>query len=163
MKRVFAWGCTLLAAGCGSIVGGTSQEIQISSTPPGADCAIYREGLIIGRVNPTPGTATIQKSKKDLVITCTKVQCEPAQTSCTSGVEPWSIGNILFGLIGGPIGLIIDHSTGAVNKYESPVNVTLAPITVDRTETLGAPPETAPPTAVPSKDQFPQAPTSPTS
>ena len=163
MKRVLVWGCTLLATGCGSIIGGTSQELEITSTPPGADCAIYREGLIIGRVNPTPGTVTVKKSRTDLVITCTKLECEPAQTSCTSGVEPWTIGNIVFGLIGGPIGVVIDHSTGGVNKYDSPVNVNLVPITVDKTKIEGALPESAPPAAVPPKDQSPQTPGSPTS
>ena len=130
MKRMLVGLCALSLSGCASMFGGTSQEIEITTTPPGADCAIEREGRVVGRVNPTPGAVMVSKSRRHLTIVCTKPDCQPTTAACTSGVEPWVFGNILFGLLGAPIGLGIDHATGAVNEYDSPVHVSLVPIAV---------------------------------
>ena len=50
----FAVTVALALTGCASIISGTSQTITINSNPPGAQCNLLREGLVIGSVT-TPG------------------------------------------------------------------------------------------------------------
>jgi hypothetical protein len=34
--------------------------LSLDTVPPGADCALTRNGMFVGRVNPTPGTVTVR-------------------------------------------------------------------------------------------------------
>lgn len=114
---------TALSA-CSSIVEGTSQEIIVNTNPAGANCALQREGNVIARVSPTPGGATIKKTKHDITILCEKDGYQQATYLNHSGVAGATFGNIVAG---GGIGWAIDSASGADNKYESPVNITLVP------------------------------------
>lgn len=111
---------------CSSIVEGTSQQILVNTTPSGADCALEREGIVIGRVNPTPGSALVDKTKHDITIKCTKDTFHESTYMNKSDVAGATFGNIL---IGGGIGWIIDSASGADNKYTSPANITMVPLT----------------------------------
>ncbi|MGD9649654.1 MAG: hypothetical protein AB7G80_09600 [Dongiaceae bacterium] len=125
MKRVYI-GLTamLLLGGCSSIIEGTSQEIMINTNPEGANCALNREGHTIARVNPTPGAVTIKKDKHDITIVCTKKGYQQSTYINHSGAAGATVGNII---LGGGIGWAIDSASGADNKYDSPVNMTLIP------------------------------------
>ncbi len=117
----------LLAAVCGltacsSIVEGTSQELVINTNPAGANCALIREGQVIGRVSETPGGITIKKSKHDITVECTKKGYKKAVFFNKSDVAGATVGNIL---LGGGIGWAIDSANGADNKYTTPMNITL--------------------------------------
>lgn len=112
----------LVLTGCSSIIEGTSQEIMVNTNPAGADCSLNRQGLSIAHVNPTPGAATIKKTKYDITIVCNKPGFEEATYLNHSGVAGATFGNIV---LGGGIGWAIDSAAGADNKYESPVNITL--------------------------------------
>jgi hypothetical protein len=114
----------LTVAGCASIIEGTSQTITLNTNPPGADCALMREGLVIGRVTPTPGSVVVQKTKHDITIACTKEGYQEATYLNHSGAAGATFGNIV---LGGGIGWAIDSASGADNKYDSPVNITLVP------------------------------------
>lgn len=116
----------LATSACSSIVDGTTQEIVVNTSPAGADCAIERQGLSIARVNPTPGAATIEKTKHDITIRCTKDTFHEATYFNKSDVAGATFGNII---LGGGIGWAIDSASGADNKYTSPVNITLVPLT----------------------------------
>ncbi|MCB9990497.1 MAG: hypothetical protein H6867_03835 [Rhodospirillales bacterium] len=122
MKKIICLLCVCLLTGCASIVEGTSQEIVINTTPEGADCALEREGVVIGRVNPTPGAVTIKKTKHDMNIICNKAGYEEATYFNKSDVAGATAANII---LGGGIGWAIDSASGADNKYTSPVNITL--------------------------------------
>lgn len=129
MKRIVI--VALMAAGvagCSSIVEGTSQELVINTNPNAADCALYREGIVIGRVNETPGGITVKKTKHDITIKCDKPGYQEATFLNHSGVAGATVGNII---LGGGIGWAIDSASGADNKYDSPVNITLVPEKVD--------------------------------
>jgi hypothetical protein len=115
-------GLTLSA--CSSIIEGTSQEIAINTNPPGADCSLDRQGVSIAHVNPTPGTATIKKTKCDITVACKKPGYQDATFLNHSGAAGATFGNIV---LGGGIGWAIDSASGADNKYDSPVNLTLVP------------------------------------
>lgn len=117
----------LLITGCASIIEGTSQTITLNTNPPGADCALEREGTVIGRVTPTPGSVVIEKTKHDITISCTKGGYQEATYLNKSGAAGATFGNIV---LGGGIGWAIDSASGADNKYDSPINLTLVPVEV---------------------------------
>ncbi|MEI7609998.1 MAG: hypothetical protein WCJ64_21660 [Rhodospirillaceae bacterium] len=121
---------------CSSIIDGTTQEIVINTNPPGADCALNRKGIPVARVNPTPGAATIKKTKNDIVVICTKAGYQPASYINRSGSAGATFGNIVAG---GLIGWGIDSASGADNKYDSPVTITLPPYFIPTTVLPQAP------------------------
>ena len=110
---------------CSSIIEGTHQEIAIATNPPGAACTLKRQEIVIATVSPTPGSAKIEKTKYDIVITCDKDGFQEATLLDKSGAAAATFGNILAG---GGIGWAIDSAAGADNKYDSPVTLTLEPV-----------------------------------
>ena len=120
--RVLAVIAVIFLSGCSSIIEGTSQEIVVNTTPEGASCSLMREGVSIGKIDPTPGAATIKKTKHDMTIICTKKGYEEASYFNKSDVAGATVGNII---LGGGIGWAIDSASGADNKYTSPVNIVL--------------------------------------
>ena len=113
---------------CSSVIEGTSQEIAINTNPSGADCSFERQGLSIARINSTPGAATIKKSKYAINIICHKMGYKDASFMNSSDSAGAAYGNIIFGLLGGPIGWAVDSASGADNKYESTINITMTPL-----------------------------------
>ncbi|MDE3016639.1 MAG: hypothetical protein KGI29_06955 [Pseudomonadota bacterium] len=109
--------------GCSSIIEGRSQEIMINTSPPAASCSLTRNGESLGTISPTPGSMYVEKTKYDILITCNKKGYETATYLNHSGVAGATFGNIV---LGGGIGWAIDSASGADNKYDSPVNITLS-------------------------------------
>jgi hypothetical protein len=97
---------------------------MVNTNPAGADCALNREGTTIAHVAPTPGATTIKMTKHDITIVCTKEGFQEATYLNHSGAAGATFGNIV---LGGGIGWAIDSASGSDNKYDSPVNITLAP------------------------------------
>lgn len=125
MKNVLLGAFSLLTlSGCASIISGTSQEVVVNTNPSEADCTLERQGISIARINPTPGAATIKKTKYDITILCNKPGYQEATFFNKSGSEGATFGNIV---LGGGIGWAVDSAAGADNKYTSPVNITLVP------------------------------------
>lgn len=112
-------------AACSSIIEGTSQEILVNTNPSGADCALEREGNVIARVAETPGGATVKKTKYDITVRCKKPGFQDATYLNHSGAAGATFGNIVAG---GGIGWAIDSASGADNKYDGVVNLTLVPV-----------------------------------
>lgn len=110
--------------GCATIVKGHSQQINVVTNPPGAVCDLQRDGKSIATVNPTPGMATVEKSRKDLAIWCRKQGYLDADGKVASKFHPMTFGNILFG---GIIGFGVDAASGAMTEYEEMVTVRLIP------------------------------------
>src|SRR5437660_7102237 len=59
-----------LCGGCSTIIEGTSQELYVNTNPAGASCGLMRDGRQIATINPTPGTALVQKTKHDITVVC---------------------------------------------------------------------------------------------
>ncbi len=76
----------------------------------------------IANIASTPGIIEVSKSKHELTLTCEKRGYQTAVHVIPSDVEAMTIGNVL---LGGVIGLAIDAGTGALNKYDANVTVTL--------------------------------------
>jgi hypothetical protein len=124
-KALICYGLTaVILGGCSSIIEGTSQQLVVNTNPPGADCTLLRQDVAIARINPTPGAANIEKTKNDITVSCEKDGFEKATYLNHSGVAGATLGNII---LGGGIGWAVDSASGADNKYDSPVNVTLVP------------------------------------
>jgi hypothetical protein len=114
----------LILAGCASISHGTTEQVTITTAPPGASCTLTRQGLSIATVAETPGVALVQRDKRDILATCSKPGYQTAIRTLHSGVAGSSFGNIL---LGGLIGVAIDSANGADNEYPASVSIPLIP------------------------------------
>lgn len=114
---------------CSSIVQGTDQDIAINTNPVGASCVLEREGEKIGELAASPGSVTVSKTKHDITITCDKDGYQTATYINDSGWESGSgaAGIALDVILTLGVSSAIDSATGADNKYESPVNITMIP------------------------------------
>ena len=115
---------TLGTGGCASIVEGTSQTVTVNTNPGQAMCELKRGGMTVAVVNPTPGSVTVEKSKDHISVLCSKEGHESAGGVLSSEFQAMTVGNLLFG---GIIGVAVDASSGAMNKYPSSVTVMLPP------------------------------------
>jgi len=120
---------TLLLSACATIIDGRSQQITVNTNPEGARCELHRhdaqrQDSVIATVESTPGSAYVEKTKYDIKITCTKEGYQQTTYQNHSGVAGATFGNIA---LGGLIGWGVDSATGADNKYDSPVNISLVP------------------------------------
>ncbi|WP_298720127.1 PEGA domain-containing protein [uncultured Ferrovibrio sp.] len=98
--------------------------MSFESNPPGADCALERNGVAIGNVR-TPGGIVVEKTKHNIKVTCRKEGYQDATAHLKSEVAGATFGNII---LGGGIGWAIDSASGADNKYQEITTVTLIPL-----------------------------------
>jgi hypothetical protein len=127
MKSILAAAaaCAVIClSGCASIVSGRSQEILVNTNPPGATCDLVRQGNVIATVANTPGGVTIQKTKHDILLKCSKDGFQQATYFNHSGIEEMTYGNVV---IGGLVGWGIDSATGSDNSYDGYVNISMVP------------------------------------
>jgi hypothetical protein len=113
-----------MLSGCATVVSGTSQTIGVNSDPEGADCQFRRKGVLVGRVNPTPGTMQIGKDYESVSVLCTKEGFDDTAGVIGSEFQAMTLGNIL---LGGVIGVVVDAASGAMMKYPESVTFTLIP------------------------------------
>ena len=103
----------LSAVGCATIVSGSSRDIQFAVNPPGTSVCI--EGEVVGQ---TPFTFR-GGNQSGYSVLLAKPGYRSATVAITRAVNPWIVGNVVpLVIFPGPIGLLIDISTGAVHKYE---------------------------------------------
>jgi hypothetical protein len=125
-------GVALLVAGCASVIEGRTQNIAVTTNPPGAECGLYREaGIRIASIQGTPGEALIEKTKADMWVVCVKQGYDQAVYYNKSGVAGAAFVNVIGGVftlgISTVIGAAVDSANGSDNIYQSPVNITMAP------------------------------------
>jgi hypothetical protein len=137
---VFAGAACIAATaigGCSSVIEGRNQTIMINTNPAGAECGLYRQNLRIATVQNTPSSALIEKSKHDIWVVCVKQGYQQATYFNKSGVAGATVGNFI---LGGGIGWAIDSASGADNKYDSPVNISMIPSASGQAEATVLPP-----------------------
>ena len=113
-----------LTSGCATIVKGSTQDLTINTDPTGAACDLSRAGVVIGSVNPTPGTVQIKKDKNNIEVKCKKSGYTETSGDIPANFEGWTVGNVL---IGGIIGFAVDYGSGALNSYEPELLIKLTP------------------------------------
>ncbi|MBY0310586.1 MAG: PEGA domain-containing protein [Phycisphaerales bacterium] len=97
--------CSLgLFTGCATIVNGKTQDISVSTVPPGATVMIDGQQTLI-----TPSKVALRRNK-DYVFTISKDGYQTQVVPVTGVLSGWLLGNLVFGgLIGGGV----DAATGA--------------------------------------------------
>jgi hypothetical protein len=126
---------------CATVIDGTKQPIAVSSTPvTGANCTLNNGRGGFWTV-VTPGTVTVHKAKKDLVIVCKKDGYADATVSVPSHFNGATVGNVL---VGGLPGLIVDGATGADYDYPASADVPMVPAGTVTPAPMPGPPATQP-------------------
>jgi hypothetical protein len=59
-------------AGCAGKTEVVKEQIKVVTHPGGADCALNRRGKEVGRIGGTPGFTTIEKTRYDITIRCSR-------------------------------------------------------------------------------------------
>ena len=116
----------LASTACATIVNGTSQDLYVETQPEAAACKIDRQGATVGMVNPTPGKTSIPRHKDNIVVSCTRDGYETSNEVLAANFSGATFGNLL---LGGFVGVVIDASSGANNKYPEKITVILTPAT----------------------------------
>ena len=121
-----------LTSGCASITGTTNQSISVQTRDqggkeiPGAACELANSK---GKWFITsPGSVTVTRSNDDMQVLCTKLGFEPGRASAVSATKGSIFGNIL---LGGGIGAIVDHNTGAAYEYHAFIQVLMGMLTTN--------------------------------
>src|ERR1041385_3927974 len=115
-------------SGCATVFEGVHQNISVVTNPPGAKCVFVRQGMQVGVIEATPGTASIRKSKYDIIIKCNKPGYQESQYLNHSGTTATIAANVAADLLlTWGVSSAIDSADGADNKYEAAVNLTLTP------------------------------------
>lgn len=120
----------ILAAGCASIVDGSSQSLSVKTIAEGAEISGAQCTLNNNKGTwfvTTPGTVTVHRSYDAMNIKCTHQDYQPSMITSTSSTKGMAFGNILFG---GLIGAGVDMGTGAAYDYPTLITVPLTPLTV---------------------------------
>lgn len=112
----------LALTACASITKGTTQDIEITSNPVGALCKVYNNGQLVGWIT-TPDWITVDRTKHNLIVKCTKIGYKETSYTNYSGTESRTMGNIL---VGGVVGWGVDSALGADNKYQPFINVNMS-------------------------------------
>ena len=92
-----------LAISCASIIHGTTQDVNIASSPDQAE--VWIDGA---RMGTTPTKVTL-KRKSDYLVTIKKEGYKEATVKIEGTTSAWIIGNVIFG---GIIGCGVDFLTG---------------------------------------------------
>jgi uncharacterized protein YceK len=111
-----------LLTGCASIVNGTNQSVSVNTAPTrGAMCSLENDK---GKwyVNQTPGSVTVHRSYKDLVVNCQKQGYQANQKKIVSKTKGMAFGNIVFG---GVIGAGVDMADGSAYDYPADIQIPL--------------------------------------
>lgn len=116
---------SVFSVGCASIVHQTTQQVPVTSNPPGAAITVACGDVNNDPKLVTPAVVTVHRKPNHCSIALAKTGYQPAEVSLKKKMSGWYIGNILFG---GIIGLIVDAANGAMyDRTPTPVDVTLTP------------------------------------
>ena len=122
MNKLFVVSALVGLSACASVTVGSEQLIAVKTTPvEGSRCELKNpKGTWV--VERTPGTATVNKARGEMVVTCSNPNGKTASRRAQSDSKAEAFGNIL---IGGGIGAVADMSTGAAYLYPSEIVVDL--------------------------------------
>jgi hypothetical protein len=71
MNKLFWLGAGMLVlSACSALTGPKTQDITVVTNPPGANCTLAREGIMIGRIDSTPAKIQVRRSGRDISVSC---------------------------------------------------------------------------------------------
>ena len=101
-------------SGCATIIDGSSEKIGITTgAVTGAHCVLSN-----GRGQwsvVTPGKVTVERSKHDMKVPCSKQGYQDVAATIPSDIDGWTLVNFAFADLPG---LGVDAATGAINDYD---------------------------------------------
>jgi hypothetical protein len=103
-------------AGCGTLINGHTQNLAVTTSPPGAACTVYRGAAVIGTVGSTPAVIRVERSHQALMITCAKTGYSQTLASDSAHVSLAGAANLPFlpfSIFAEPV----DFATGANFYY----------------------------------------------
>lgn len=118
----------VVLSGCASIVRGTTQTIAIATPPTSGAVCVLSSGQGNWSVM-SPGAVSVEKSKEDIQVRCTKMGFQDGVGIIPSNFEGWTAGNLVFG---GLIGVGVDAATGAINEYPHSFQVPMTPLALSQ-------------------------------
>lgn len=124
-----------LFTGCATLLGGGgTQTLNINSNAPVKGTIEYADG---GGVQYFTAPATLNVERKSKSIIVKSQDNEFAPKTVPSGINPWFLGNLIFG---GLVGSTTDSISGAAWKYDETVSISAqsAP-TINKVNTQAAP------------------------
>jgi hypothetical protein len=111
----------LMTGGCATMIHGTTQTVEIRSTPPGATATITPGDVSL----VTPATVTLSR-EGGYVVRMTREGYRPKNGYIDRDVSGARWGNLGFG---GMVGMMVDHDNGAAyNLTPNPLDVVLEPL-----------------------------------
>ncbi len=122
MLRVGLALCAGMLAGCSTITTGTTQPVSVVTMGvEGANCELTSPE--VGTINVvTPAQVILSKSQHSVRVICRKECYADGQGIINSNLEEMTAGNIL---IGGVVGVAVDASSGALNKYDARIEIAM--------------------------------------
>jgi hypothetical protein len=121
---------TALLGACASVAGGNVQKIYVQTLAQdgamvnGADCALSNDKGT-WRLK-SPGDTSVVRSNKPMEVKCEKAPLPQGVLSVESGTRGAMFGNII---LGGVVGAVIDHNSGAGYEYPEIVKVVMGQTT----------------------------------
>jgi len=115
----------LALSACSTITRGTTQAVAIQT--PGveqAECELRSPGIGVKNI-VTPATIVLDKSQHSVEVSCHKRCYTDGKGVIASSTEEMTAGNLI---VGGVVGLAVDASSGAMNKYDPQVHIAMTPI-----------------------------------
>lgn len=123
-SRILAALVASALAGCSCAVENAQEQIKVYTHPGRADCALSRQGKVIGRIAGTPGFTTIERGWHDITIRCTRDGYKDAVYRVRGGAA-----GIFFDKLTPRARASDDDSVNAYGAlYDVVVNLTLRPI-----------------------------------
>lgn len=121
---IFVFGALSFLTGCASITEGTMQKINIDTPQvPGATC-YFQNDKGSWYLERTPGTVTVHRSYRDLIITTQKPGYEDSTVRIKSRTKGMVFGNVVFG---GAVGACIDCANGSAYDYPADISIPMRP------------------------------------
>ena len=113
-------------SGCASIVSDNESTVYVATEPEAARCELHGDDFT--RVINTPGSLVIPSVAAPVTVTCDAEDYRTTTGELDTSADGWMAGNIIFGLLGGGIGLIVDAARGAGMLYPPNITIVLDPV-----------------------------------
>ena len=146
-RSILLLSLAVASTGCATIMKGTTQNVNVSSSPVGATVTIQSSTGVEVFQGATPASTRLPK-KREYAVTVSAPGYEEVRVPITQSLEGWYIGNLLCG---GIVGGIVDAVNGAMWHLEpESISVSLRAAGGGRITTLDATPAATEPFATPS-------------
>ena len=123
MKYLGLLAAAALLSACGTLEGGSTQDITLNTNAENATCSIRQNGVEIVPAAPAPATHNIARRSGNLFVTCSAPGYETQTVALIAGKHPQTVTGML--LTGALINVGTDAISGAIHEYQNAAYVHL--------------------------------------